>query len=181
MRGAGDQVGVQVGTGQQGVIVEHFFKVGHQPAVIDAVTGKATADEIVHAALGHRFQGVDSQFSRALWPPRLAWRRRNWIVIAWGNLGAVPSRRWASRSWSRDWRRPGRGWRRPGRAGRRGRGVWEICWMWAVSLSPDSSRSAGSFFPDGDDTGEHFGEGGHAVAAGGREVGAAKEGLAVRV
>ena len=49
-------ISVQVGAGQQGVVVQHLLEVGHQPFFIGGVAGKATTDLVVHAAVGHLFE-----------------------------------------------------------------------------------------------------------------------------
>ena len=44
---------VQVGAGQQGVVVEHLLEVGYEPRFVDRVAGEAAADLVVDAAVGH--------------------------------------------------------------------------------------------------------------------------------
>ena len=53
-----DLVALQVGLREQGVVVEHLFEVGDQPALIRGVAGKAAADLVIHPALGHAIQGL---------------------------------------------------------------------------------------------------------------------------
>ncbi len=50
--------GMQIGSGEQGVIVEHFFKMRHQPTRIGAVAVKTAAHLVVDPAAGHGLQGV---------------------------------------------------------------------------------------------------------------------------
>ena len=54
---AGHLPGVQVDAGQLGVVVEHFFKMGHEPMVVHRVAMEAAADLVVHAPIRHRIQG----------------------------------------------------------------------------------------------------------------------------
>ena len=42
--------------GEQRIVVEHFFKVGNQPAFIRRISGKSSPDVVVHAADGHGIQ-----------------------------------------------------------------------------------------------------------------------------
>ena len=48
---------VQVGAGQQGVVVEHLLEVGDQPDGVDRVTREAAAELVVDAAGQHRVEG----------------------------------------------------------------------------------------------------------------------------
>ena len=62
---AGHGVGMEVGEREQRVVVEHLLEVRHEPALVHRVTVEAAADEILHAALGHRVEGVlDAQRAR---------------------------------------------------------------------------------------------------------------------
>ena len=56
---AGGLPGVQVGAGQQRVVVEHLLEVGHGPGVVDAVAVKAAAELVVDPAAGHRPQCLE--------------------------------------------------------------------------------------------------------------------------
>ncbi len=47
---------VQVGGGEEGVVVEHLLEVRHEPAVVDRVAVEAAADEVVHPAGRHAVQ-----------------------------------------------------------------------------------------------------------------------------
>ena len=74
---------VQVGAGQQGVVVEHLLEVGDEPGGVDRVAGEAAADLVVDAAGHHRVEGqlddLASRRGRAAAPaPRRAgtWARR---------------------------------------------------------------------------------------------------------
>ena len=44
---------VQIDAGEKCLVVEHFFKVGHQPHFINAVAREAATDVVVHTATGH--------------------------------------------------------------------------------------------------------------------------------
>ena len=57
-RVAGDLPGVQVGAGEQRVVVEHLLEVRDEPGAVDRVAGEAAADLVVHAAARHPAQGV---------------------------------------------------------------------------------------------------------------------------
>ena len=53
-------MGQRVDTCQQGVVVEHFLEVRHQPDRIDAVAMEATSDLVMDPAVGHAVQrGLD--------------------------------------------------------------------------------------------------------------------------
>ena len=47
---------VQVRGDEQRVVVEHLLEVRHEPALVDRVAVEAAADEVVHAARGHRVE-----------------------------------------------------------------------------------------------------------------------------
>ena len=51
-----DEVGVQVDTDQQRLVVEHLLEVRHQPLLVDRVAGEATADVVVHSTARHRVE-----------------------------------------------------------------------------------------------------------------------------
>ena len=46
-------VGLQVRAGEQGVVVQHFFKVGHLPPIIGAIAAEAAVQLVKDAAPGH--------------------------------------------------------------------------------------------------------------------------------
>ena len=50
-------VAVQVGAGEERVVVEHLLEVGDEPAGVDRVAGEAAADLVVDPAGGHRVEG----------------------------------------------------------------------------------------------------------------------------
>ena len=50
---ARDDERVQVGGGEQRVVVEHLLEVRHEPALVDRVAVEAAADEVVHPAGRH--------------------------------------------------------------------------------------------------------------------------------
>src|SRR5438132_1421771 len=54
----GGLVRLQIGDGQEGVVVEHLLEVGHQPALVGAVAGEASPQVVVDAAHRHAVQGV---------------------------------------------------------------------------------------------------------------------------
>jgi hypothetical protein len=56
---AGDLPAVQVGAGEQRVVVEHLLEVRDEPGAVDRVAGEAAADLVIHAAAGHPPQGVE--------------------------------------------------------------------------------------------------------------------------
>jgi hypothetical protein len=49
---------VEVGRHEQRVVVEHLLEVRHEPPLVDRVAVEAAADEVVHAAGGHRVEGL---------------------------------------------------------------------------------------------------------------------------
>ena len=57
-------MGVEVEAGQQGVIVKHLFEVGHQPISVGGVAVEAAADLVVDATVGHLLQCNLDQFQR---------------------------------------------------------------------------------------------------------------------
>ena len=62
------------GGGKQGIVVEHFFEMRHQPAVICAVARQPAADLVVDAAVFHGQQrlfdhGQAVQIARAVIVP----------------------------------------------------------------------------------------------------------------
>ena len=104
---AGDLPGVQVGAGEQRVVVEHLLEVRHEPDAVDRVAGEAAADLVVHAAGGHPAQRVQRHL--ALARARAGTRSRSWA----GTSARARSRRARGR-------RPCAA-RRPRRRARRGR------------------------------------------------------------
>ena len=55
---AGDLIGFDQGGGEQGVVIEHFFKMRHQPFVIRTVTGKAAADLVINPSELHSLERI---------------------------------------------------------------------------------------------------------------------------
>ena len=55
---AGDLIGFDQGGGEQGVVIEHFFEMWHQPFVIRAVTGKASSDLVINSPELHGLERV---------------------------------------------------------------------------------------------------------------------------
>ncbi len=53
---AGRRVRVQVGRGQQGVVVEHLLEVRHQPSAVHRVAGEAAGQYVVHPPGRHPVQ-----------------------------------------------------------------------------------------------------------------------------
>ena len=47
---------MQIGAGQQSVVVEHLLEVGDQPVGVDRVAGEPAAQVVVHAAGSHGIQ-----------------------------------------------------------------------------------------------------------------------------
>ena len=74
---------VQVGAGEQRVVVEHLLEVGHGPGGIDRVAVEAAAELVVDAAVHHRVERRRGQLGR----PRSS---RNSSVQCGGNFGAPP-------------------------------------------------------------------------------------------
>ena len=54
--GAGDHPTVQVGAGEERLVVEHLLEVRHEPVRVDRVAVEAAADLVVDAAGGHRVE-----------------------------------------------------------------------------------------------------------------------------
>ncbi len=84
--------GLDIAAGQQGVVVEHFFEMRHQPALVDRVAMKSAAEMIVDAAGGHLLERA--------WSPSPAGRRgpcgatlrsSSRRSIGCGNFGAEPN------------------------------------------------------------------------------------------
>ncbi len=69
-----DGVGVEVGAGEQRVVVQHLLEVRHEPAVVDRVAMEAAADHVPHAARGHARRACARPSPRASSESR---RRRN--------------------------------------------------------------------------------------------------------
>jgi len=70
MRASGQLPGVQVGSGQLSVVVEHFLEVRDQPGFIGGVAVKAATEVVVDTTAGHgceclRRRGCGGSFSRA--------------------------------------------------------------------------------------------------------------------
>ncbi len=69
---AGQLPGMEVGPGEQRVVVEHLLEVGHEPDVIDRVASETSAEVVVDAAGRHRIQRGDGGLQRIR--PRLGCR-----------------------------------------------------------------------------------------------------------
>ena len=164
---------VQVGAGEQGVVVEHLLEVGDEPVGVDRVAGEAAAELVVDAAGQHRVEGplddLASRRGRAAAPgPRRAGtsgRRRS--RRARGRRAAAaappppPAAAASGGSGSARSRRP-----RPSRARVAGGALADLL----------------AFALEGvDDRFHHHPEARHAAALVRREVGAAVEGHAVGV
>ena len=54
-----DLPAVEVGAGEQRVVVEHLLEVGHGPGGVDRVAGEAAADLVVDPAAGHRLERAE--------------------------------------------------------------------------------------------------------------------------
>ncbi len=63
---AGELPGVQIGAGQQCVVVEHLLEVRHQPAFVDRVAGEAAAEVVVDPTCGHRIERRDRGAQRGV-------------------------------------------------------------------------------------------------------------------
>ena len=50
--------GVQVGAGQEGVVVEHLLEVGHQPFVVGGIAVETSSQVVEDAPCGHGVQGL---------------------------------------------------------------------------------------------------------------------------
>ena len=64
-RFAGDRVRVRINAEQLGIVIEHFFKMGHQPFRVHRIAMKAAAEMIIDAALGHFGERVNDHFQIA--------------------------------------------------------------------------------------------------------------------
>ena len=94
----GHDPGVQVGRGEERVVVEHLLEVRDEPVRVHGVAVEAAAEQVVHAACGHAVEGEAGHAERVL-VARRGWRRsRSSIVEAAGNLGAGPQPPSAGRS-----------------------------------------------------------------------------------
>src|SRR5438270_13099899 len=60
----GELPAVEVGPRQQRVVVQHLLEMRDEPVLIDAVAMKAATELVVHAAGGHRPQGVYAHLER---------------------------------------------------------------------------------------------------------------------
>ncbi len=61
---AGKLPSVEIEAGEQGVVVEHFLEMRHQPVGIGGVAVKAAANLVVHSPVSHFFQGQLDHFQR---------------------------------------------------------------------------------------------------------------------
>ena len=50
---------IEIGIDKLGLIIKHLFKVRDKPAFIDGITMKSAANLIIHATLGHLFEGKE--------------------------------------------------------------------------------------------------------------------------
>ena len=66
---------MQVGAGEQRVVVEHLLEVGDEPGLVDRVAGEAAADLVVDAAVGHRVERHLHHVLRAVRQQQLERRR----------------------------------------------------------------------------------------------------------
>ena len=74
-RVAGQPPPVQVGPGQQTIVVQHLFEVRHHPGGVDAVAREAAVELVVHPAARHRPAGGRRHLQRSS-PEPSAPRRR---------------------------------------------------------------------------------------------------------
>ncbi len=65
---------MQVGTGEQGVVVEHLLEMGDGPGGIDRIAVKAAAEDVVDASPGHRAQGAERHLGLAPQEQQLDYR-----------------------------------------------------------------------------------------------------------
>ena len=63
---AGDLERFEIGRDEQGVVVEHLFKVRDQPAFIGRVPCEAAAEMIVDAAVGHFVESQQSDIQNLI-------------------------------------------------------------------------------------------------------------------
>ena len=62
---AGDRVRVRINGEKLGIVIEHFFKMGHQPFRVHRIAMKAAAEMIIDAALSHFGERVNDHFQIA--------------------------------------------------------------------------------------------------------------------
>ena len=171
---------VQVGAGEQGVVVEHLLEVGDEPAGVDRVAGEAAAELVVDAAGHHRVERSLHDRGLVVLLTSRAGASSSSSAEAGGNLGAPP--------------KPPRSGRRlraaaptasssSSRAGQRSRPARSRRPPRVASGSPLPARGSRRVLPleAVDDRFHHHPEARHAAALVGREVGAAVEGHAVGV
>ena len=72
----GHEPAVQVHGGEQRVVVEHLLEVRDEPLPVDGIAVKAAADEVVHAARGHRVQCLHRRLQLTAAQEKLESRRR---------------------------------------------------------------------------------------------------------
>ena len=78
---------MEVRRGEQRVVVEHLLEVRHEPGLVDGVAVEAAAEEVVHAARGHRVER-----RRA---PSAARPRRRGGACGAGTRASRPAGTWA--------------------------------------------------------------------------------------
>ena len=59
---AGNLKSFQVRDGKLPLVVEHFFEMRHEPALVHGVAMEAAAELVMHAALGHLAEGLQHHF-----------------------------------------------------------------------------------------------------------------------
>ena len=67
----GRLIGFQVEAREQRVVIEHFLKVRHQPALVHRITMEPAAEMIVHPSLSHLAQRMGSHLQILLVARRL--------------------------------------------------------------------------------------------------------------
>ena len=68
---AGHAIGVEITRHEQPVVVEHFFEVGRQPALVDRIAMKSASELIVHPAGGHPVEREGDHVQQILVRPPL--------------------------------------------------------------------------------------------------------------
>jgi hypothetical protein len=64
----GDDPRVQVGRGEDGVVVEHLLEVRDEPAIVHGIAMEASADDVVEATGGHSVERRGDHRQRLLAP-----------------------------------------------------------------------------------------------------------------
>jgi hypothetical protein len=65
-RSLGDDPRMEIGGGEDGVVVQHLLEVRDEPAGVDGVTVEASSHDVVEAAGGHPVEGRGDHLERAL-------------------------------------------------------------------------------------------------------------------